>query len=285
MTVGAGLPVAIFARNEEDHIVSCLDSIQTPGVRIYVLANGCTDNTEAVVRRYMERRDEVELVSIATADRANAWNVFIHEVAPEADCYVFAHGNVRFGPNACGKLQHALRNARHANAAAGVPAAGRSRCLLTRMVVKDRLILWGLYALSGRFVERLRACRVRMPVGYVNDDGFVTSFAKWDGDPATGWDPYRVMPVARAQFEYSSLSLGHPVDWITYWHRRVRQSLGYVQDALLCEALEDGGLAAVPARVEELYRRATALSIQHRRHTLFDHVARRKILRLREAAS
>ena len=78
--------IAVFAYNEGEHIIACLDSIKrcrdaSCDVRAYVLANGCRDNTEAVVARYAEDNPWVTLVPIQKGDKANAWNTFVHDFA------------------------------------------------------------------------------------------------------------------------------------------------------------------------------------------------------------
>jgi len=66
----------VLAYNEERHIEACLDSIFTaePDRRfeVFVMANGCTDRTEEIVRQYGRRRPEVHLVSIVLGDKCNA---------------------------------------------------------------------------------------------------------------------------------------------------------------------------------------------------------------------
>ena len=76
----------VLAHNEAKNIVACLDSIHAAEPEhpfsIFVMANGCTDDTEKIVTEYADTHDGVNLVSIKMPDRCNAWNVFIHETAP-----------------------------------------------------------------------------------------------------------------------------------------------------------------------------------------------------------
>src|SRR5215813_10375343 len=73
------IPVAVFAHNEENHIIRCLESLSLAAdgspLSAYVLANGCTDRTEEIVRGYAQTHPGVSLISIAVGDKANAWNV------------------------------------------------------------------------------------------------------------------------------------------------------------------------------------------------------------------
>ena len=90
MTSGSSWAIAIFAHNEEKHIARCLDSVRNTEncqIDIYVLANGCTDSTELVVRDYAVQHKNVRLVVISIGDKCNAWNHFIHSVSIKADYY------------------------------------------------------------------------------------------------------------------------------------------------------------------------------------------------------
>jgi glycosyltransferase involved in cell wall biosynthesis len=257
---GGTWPVAIFAHNEERHILECLHSLEQPDVHRYVLANGCTDGTERLVARYAARAGHVDLVPIPKGDKANAWNVFVHDVAPRAEALVFIDGDVSAAPGAVAALARTLAERPHANAAAAVPQTGRHRAAMTRMALTDRLVLGNLYALRGSFVDRLRAARTRMPIGYIGEDGWVTSMAKWNGDPAEPWDETRVEGCPQAGFRYRSFSPLHPADWKKYWRRRVRYSLRHYQHLLLRDEIEAGGLPAMPASVQVLYAREAAVA-------------------------
>ena len=93
---------------------SRLDSLQAASshpIACYVLANACTDRTEALVRDYAASHANVHLVSIEVGDKANAWNVFVHEVAPSgAAHYFFIDGDVRATVGALDAMAQALEN-------------------------------------------------------------------------------------------------------------------------------------------------------------------------------
>ena len=97
-------PVAIFAHNEAEHILACLESLAqaAPDKRLecFVLANACTDETEALVMKYAEGYPGIHLVSIEVGDKSNAWNVYVHEIAPTAEVHFFIDGDVEACPGA-----------------------------------------------------------------------------------------------------------------------------------------------------------------------------------------
>jgi glycosyltransferase involved in cell wall biosynthesis len=75
------LPVAIMAHNEERVIEKAIDSIlrqNTPAgytVKVVVVANGCTDRTEEIVRGIAKKKpDKIELMSISEKGKTRAIN-------------------------------------------------------------------------------------------------------------------------------------------------------------------------------------------------------------------
>src|SRR5512143_1832478 len=90
--------IGVFAHNEQCRIIHCLESLSTelqnPQIEIFVLANGCTDQTEVVVEAYARSHSNVHLVHIPLGDKANAWNYFVHEVAPASELVYFMDGDV-----------------------------------------------------------------------------------------------------------------------------------------------------------------------------------------------
>src|SRR5574341_2517124 len=166
-------PVMVLAHNEASHIVACLDSLYTaePGKEfdVFVLANGCTDNTEEIVENYAKNRAGVNLVRLEIADKCNAWNVYIHDIIPRRaeghSFYFFMNGDAQACPNALSELAHALECNSEALAAAAVPFSGSSMHNDRAMIHDNHGLVANLYALTGNFVAHLQQKEVRLPVG------------------------------------------------------------------------------------------------------------------------
>lgn len=254
--------VMVLAHNEERRIAACLDSLfdgePGRGLEVFVMANGCTDRTEDVVREYAVRRPGVRLVSITMADKCNAWNVFVHEtartLAPDRDAYFFVDGDCRVAPGSLTRLTEGLRANPHAHAASAPPASGRSLQKDRRELLENRGLVANLYALRGSFVRTLRDRRVRLPLGLEGDDGLLGSLIKWDLDPAgRGFDDQRVEPCPEAGFVFDSMSIWDPAEWRGYWRRAVRYGRRRYEFRLLAPRLKRLGLQGLPTHISELY--------------------------------
>jgi len=260
----------VLAHNEERHIASCLDSILSsdPGHRfqIFVMANGCTDRTEAIVREYSSNHPGVSLVSIALGDKCNAWNVFIHETVPqhvaEREVYFFMDGDARAVRGSFSAMAQALAGAPRAHAASAVPASGRNMKRDRDEMLAGRGLVANLYALRGDFVGRLQHQHVRIPLKLEGDDGLIGALIKWDLDPMhNSYDHERIVPCADAGFEFASISPARPADWPVYWKRAVRYGRRRYEFQLLGARLKDKGIAGMPRDITELYGQAAALSL------------------------
>ena len=263
-------PVMVLAHNEERHIVSCLDSIlaSDPGQRfeIYVMANGCSDGTESIVRDYSRTHAEVSLVSIALGDKCNAWNVFIHETVPRRiqgrEVYFFMDGDARAVRGSFSAMARALSNNPRAHAATAVPASGRNMERDREELLAGRGLVANLYALRGLFVERLQRDSVRIPLKLEGDDGLIGALIKWDLDPAHNtYDHERIVPCCDAAFEFGSISPTRPSDWQMYWKRAVRYGRRRYEFQLLGARLKAKGIAGLPRDITELYGQARTLSL------------------------
>ena len=250
-------PVAVFAHNEAEHIAVCLDSLTAAAdghpIICYVLANACTDATEPVVQRYAAEHSNIQLVSITLGDKANAWNVYVHEVAPQAEVHFFIDGDVSACPGALPALNAALTRHPQANAASALPESGRSVVRTRRAMLEGREIAGNLYALSGRFVDRVRHAHIRMPIGFIGEDSLIGALAKWDLDPNDAWKDERIVPCANAGFAFESVSPFDLADWKLYWNRRIRYSIRGYQIKMLRTVLKQAGVAGMPKHINELY--------------------------------
>jgi hypothetical protein len=250
-------PVAVFAHNEARNIIACLDRLQVAAshqIACYVLANACSDRTEALVREYSASHPDVHLVSIALGDKANAWNMFVHEASPRgAPHYFFIDGDVRVTSNALDTMVQALAQHPQANGVSALPRSGRGVAAFQRDMLKDNGVAGNLYGLRGSFVERIRAQTIRMPIGTIGEDALMGAMLKWDLRGDTRWDNSKVVVAQNAGFEFDSISPWLPREWKKYFRRRVRYSVRGYQNKMLGRAIQPGGFEALPRQVRDLY--------------------------------
>jgi len=270
MLEGERFPVMVLAYNEEAQIEACLDSIfaANPGMKfdVYVMANGCTDGTEEVVRRYATKRPDVHLVSIKMGDKCNAWNVFIHETVP-VECsgretYFFMDGDARSGPDALANLAKALREDQHAHAASAPPGSGRNKEKDWHNLVTERALVANLYALRGSFVNRLKNEQVRLPLKLEGDDGLLGALIKWDLAPdKSDWDDKRIHPCTDAWFEFDPVPMTSVSEWRKYWRRLIRYGRRRYEFQILGKRLPKMGIAGLPVNIQDVYGDADQLSM------------------------
>jgi len=276
-------PVAVFAHNEARNIVACLDSLQAAARQppeCYVLANACTDRTEALVREYSVTHPHVHLVSITLGDKAHAWNVFVHESAPRGALhYFFIDGDVRASAGALDVMAQTLSQHPQANGVSALPQSGRGLAAFRRDMLKDNGVAGNLYGLRGEFVERIANQAIRMPVGTIGEDALMGAMLKWDLRGDRRWDNSKVVVAPAAGFAFDSVSPWRPREWKKYFRRRVRYSVRGFQNKMLGRAIQPAGFESLPQQVRDLYPRyPEILKLEWRgMNTLFDWLAIREI--------
>jgi hypothetical protein len=202
----------------------------------------------------------VKLVAIATADKANAWNHYVHEVGRESDVHFFVDGDTVVGDKAFRSLEQALAANPAANAAGALPLSGRNRAGWTQRMVRHGRLAGGLYALRGSFLTRLRQGSVRLPGGLIGDDLLVSCLAKESLTRQGFLQPSRRLVFARsAGFSFESLAWSRPRHWYLYARRLVRYRVRDYQITLLLRRQEENPGAHLPVDVATLYRDATGL--------------------------
>jgi hypothetical protein len=252
------IPVAIFAHNEARNIVRCLRSFDAgaPGLdlRFYVLCNGNTDQTNAVVAEYAKRDPRVSLVEIALGDKCNAWNVYVHEIGFDADLHIFMDGDCELGADSVPRMLETLHSFPHVSAVSSLPLSGRSAQQWRRDTIEQHGVTGNLYALSRSFIDRLRALAIRLPVGIVGDDSLLGSLAAWDLDPKGDWDAQNRIAVCEgAGFRFDSISYLLLNDLVRQLRRMVRYSRRRYEMQMINDLLRTHGIDALPRDTRELY--------------------------------
>jgi hypothetical protein len=255
--------LAVFAHNESGRIGAALQSIVQAAagidVEVWVLANGCTDATSDEVRACATVLPDLWLAEIDVADKANAWNVYVHELitserAREIEIYFFMDGDVTLERDALALLASSLEEVPTAKAAGGMPATGRDRASWRARMVRNGTLAGNLYALRAGFVDTVREKKVRVPMGLVFEDSLVSWLVatQFGRTKTVGSNPHSIF-CANAEFSFRSLSLLRPADYRLYLRRKWRYTRGGLQLEMLVNVLRAQGLAAMPAHVHDLY--------------------------------
>jgi hypothetical protein len=255
--------LAVFAHNESGRIGAALQSIVQAAagmdVEVWVLANGCTDATSDEVRACATVLSDLWLAEIDVADKANAWNLYLHElISPdrvgEIETYFFMDGDVTLERDALALLSSSLDDVPTAKAAGGMPKSGRDRDSWRARMVRNGTLAGNLYALRASFVRTVREKKVRVPVGLVFEDSLVSWLVatQFGQTRKVGQDPQCIF-CANAEFSFRSLSLLRPADYPFYMRRKWRYTYGGLQLEMLVNVLRAQGLAAMPAHVHDLY--------------------------------
>ena len=258
--------IAVFAYNEAGRIEKALRAIVAASggapIEVCVIANGCSDATAAKVRACAALVPDLCLFEIDLADKANAWNAFVHQAFPEQraeqiETFFFTDGDVTLEPDALPLLAEALAQAPGTLAAGGMPATGRDREAWRRRMTANGMLAGNLYALRGSFVRDLRQRQVCMPVGLIGEDFLVSWLVATRG--GRDWPPTREVVCAfhpDAQFSFRSLSPWRLGDYRTYLRRKWRYTLRALQFQMLVNLLAERGFTALPRNVDEIYAEA-----------------------------
>ena len=287
MIGSGGTPLAIFAHNEEAHILRCLESIKEAAkeqvLTAFVLINGSADRTAEIVDNYARQHPWVRPMHIQFGDKSNAWNLFVHEYAPVSEILYFMDGDVRTDEQSLAALKVALELDPAASAAAAVPGSGRNRANLIADMKSEGGLAGNLYALRGTLVDRIKKADIRLPIGFIGEDGLVGALVAWDLDSlGNEWSKERIAICENARFYFDSLSIASLKDWRLYYRRRANYSLRHIQNRLLREILISSGVRAMPECVEELYSGLDNVLLPWRGiDTFFDRVAMRRLRKRR----
>jgi len=279
--------VAVFAYNEAERIAACLDAIgecrDEADLRVFVLINGCTDATEQVVRAHRAAGFTLHPVVIGRGDKANAWNHYAHEIAPDdAILHVFTDGDMVIGRGSIAGFLRTFAADAEAHGSAGLPSGGGGRRNAFRdKLVREREMAGNLYALRGDFLMRLRQRGIRLPFGIFGEDGLVTALVKYDLDTRGAPNEKRVTASPDATFNYKTLSPFRPGDLRIYRNRKMRYAVRQQQCNMIYPLLWEGGAEAMPSHVVDLYRaRQAAMELRWNGiDTVFDWIACRRIRR------
>jgi glycosyltransferase involved in cell wall biosynthesis len=260
--------VAVFAHNEASALPRCLEALARAGrghaLHVTVVLNGSTDASSAVAMALMRRHGlRGRICLIPQADKANAFNQYLHRLRVPAPLHAFVDAYAAIAPDALARLAQALRDAPEAHGAAAVPSTGRSAARLRRQMQAQPGLHGSLFMLRGSFLERMAAQGLRLPLNFYRGDGLISSLVLHDLDAHAGdWRHERLVVEPGATWEGPVLRPWRWGDLRRYWRRQVQQARGRLQWPALRQVLYDAsmppgaaGFAAMPAEADALVLR------------------------------
>ncbi len=233
--------IVMFAYNEERNIVNSVSSVFSNVNenldQLFVLANGCTDSTVAILKELQKKYDKLNVIEFSLGDKCNAWNEYVHNIAPQSDAHFFVDADVQFTKQVFPNLTGVLNNSNTANAVAGLPFSGRNKAYY-RSLVTDRSCLFGnCYGLSKRFINLIREKKFKLPIGLCWIDSAITKAVNTDIDEQHNAFPNRVVHDPKCGYTFSSLNFFKIDDIKLYLSRIARYQTGKFQECYL-EKLE-----------------------------------------------
>ncbi|KXI28509.1 hypothetical protein AX660_15575 [Paraglaciecola hydrolytica] len=228
----------MFAHNEGKHIVnsitSVLDSADENLNRFYIIANGCTDNTCAEIKKIqLIQSAKLSLIELEFGDKCNAWNHYVHDIADDSSIHFFVDADVKFVKGSFGRLNDCLSSNKIANAAAGLPFSGRNQQQYLNMVKQGRCLFGNCYALKREFIGLIRQKSFFLPIGLGWIDSAITKIVNRDLEDIPNPKEGRIVYDLESGYHFDSLSVFSKEDRELYVNRIVRYRLGKHQEKYL----------------------------------------------------
>ena len=250
-----GIAVGIFAHQEERRIGVCLASLplDRADMLYHVLVNGSTDTTAAKAREIAAERPNVRVHDIAQGGKSRTWNHLIHNVLDGSqDAVILLDGDAEIAPGSIDALAQAVASD-GVNAAAGMPLNGRMATHYRHLLSTDGGLFGDLYALSGHFVNRIRARGVRLPNDLIGDDGLVAAWAHTDLQTDAAWHRSRIVACEQAGFLCEPVRLTSPASWRMQYRRMTNYSLRFFQNRIVSDIMGGQGPDGLPHELRSLY--------------------------------
>ena len=226
--------VVMFAHNEEKNIHKSIESILSNVdenlITFYVIANGCTDKTEEIVSSIAKENKKLSLVSLTLGDKCNAWNTYIHELAPNVDMHFFVDADVAFTKQVFAKMATTLFNTKESIAIAGLPFSGRHKKFYRGLVIDGVCLFGNCYGIRQEFIDLARNNKFKLPIGLGWIDSIITKAINCNITNQYQPIDNRITHNLECGYTFESLKLYKRADIKLYISRITRYTAGKLQE-------------------------------------------------------
>lgn len=214
---------------------------------IHVLVNGNPALANALAAELTEQQTDsglalggpaVRLWSIPLADKANAWNQYIHELWAGEEIVFFIDGYVRLNADAVELLGTAVAANPQALGGTGVPTMGRSAKALRENMIVNTGYHGNFCCIKGDTIHQMRDKQIRLPLGLYRTDSLMGAFLCYGLDPGSHiWEDYRIHVHPTASWQIDPAKWWRIRDLRAYLKRYFRQIRGRIENAAFAEHL------------------------------------------------
>ncbi|MBE91051.1 glycosyltransferase [Alteromonas macleodii] len=278
------IEVCVVAHNEEDFIVSCLESIEVAlanmpesiAFKVHIVNNGSSDSSESIIDSFCSTRDDFDAKHIRLGDKSNAWNVAIYELVQNSESLiVMVDGDCTISADSLVALLEGAKLNTDAYLLAAIPEPiGRYSESITRNTLNGKALSGNFYAITPLFYEKIKQTGFMLPVGLIGDDSLLAWVAQCDFKLSNGVKNGLMVGIKGALFGYHRLVPNTFKNIKMYWRRLQRYSLRHIQQNCIKAylTLENDDFASLPSHVVELYRyhRPEHIRTDNRLNTFLD---------------
>ncbi|CAA0362981.1 conserved hypothetical protein [Alteromonas infernus] len=259
------IEVCVVAHNEEDFIVSCLESIEVAlanipepiAFKVHIVNNGSSDSSDSIIDRFCSPRDNFDAKHIRLGDKSNAWNVAIYELVQNSESLiVMVDGDCTISEKSLVSFLEGARLNIDAYLLAAIPKPiGRYSETITRNTLNGKALSGNFYAITPLFHKKIKQTGFKLPVGLIGDDSLLAWVAQCDFKLSNGVKNGLMVGVDGALFGYHRLVPNSFNNIKMYWRRLQRYSLRHLQQNCIKAylTLENDDFASLPRDVVNLY--------------------------------
>ncbi len=255
--------VNIVAYNEALFIEECLNSIKLAlelashsDAIVSVIANGCTDNTYGIAKKYCENLENWAVYELKLGDKSNAWNYAITlDDASDKSFTVFVDGDCTIAHQSISALLDTFASSPNAYIIAGVPGTrGNTTETTIKQTLEGSALSGNFYALTPRFLNKVANEQFLLPVGLIGDDSLLAWVSSHDFKLSNGVVNGYLVGSRDAYFFYHRLTPNSFHNIRLYIRRIHRYSLRHLQQSCIREYLNKvDNFGVLPKNINQTY--------------------------------
>ena len=284
MNINPKVQICMFVYNLENSLEASIKSVlkaaQELNFKLYIMCNGCADNSYSVASKFTESDERIYLLNLEFGDKSETWNRFVYEHYYNDSIPVFLDGDLTFKDASIHNLVKYQIDHPTYNSVSGIPwDGGRGAKSWQQSLVEGHHFTGNLYTLSPQFLLEVKSKNVRLPIGLIGDDSMLgyltaTNIADKSDEPIL-----RRGVCLDAIFMYEKLNPLKLADIRLYFRRKVRYAMRALQQNSIVPLLKKDGISAMPGHASDVFKNDLKKLDVSITDSLFMYLAKKKIKR------